>query len=175
MTDPADRTSTRWAQLSGGSSGEFYAARFAALAATGKDLDGEARFCAALVPAPARVLDAGCGTGRIAITLAEWGYQVLGVDLDESMLAQARLVAPDLDWVHHDLATFGPASLDPAGISPATLDAAHRPGRNADPFDPAGIAAAARPGRTADPFDLVIVAGNVIPLLADGSLPGTLP
>ncbi|MGI8667955.1 MAG: hypothetical protein ACR2N4_18315, partial [Jatrophihabitans sp.] len=66
------------------------------------------------------------------------------------------------------------ASLDPAGISPATLDAAPRPGRNAAPFAPAGIDAADRPGRNADPFDLVIVAGNVIPLLADGSLPGTL-
>jgi SAM-dependent methyltransferase len=65
---------------------------------------GEATFVTGLVDPPARVLDAGCGTGRVAIRLAELGYAVMGVDLDASMLLQAREEAPDLDWRVGDLA-----------------------------------------------------------------------
>ncbi|NBE50768.1 class I SAM-dependent methyltransferase [Streptomyces boluensis] len=102
---------SRWEELTGGTSGEDYAARFAALAGGGKDMHGEARFCAGLVPAGARVLDAGCGTGRVMIRLAELGYDCVGVDLDESMLAVARRQAPELPWIQADLATFNPADL----------------------------------------------------------------
>ncbi|MFI8875457.1 class I SAM-dependent methyltransferase [Streptomyces sp. NPDC055243] len=101
----------RWEELTGGTSGEDYAARFATLAGSGKDMHGEAQFCAALVPAGARVLDAGCGTGRVMIRLAELGYDCVGVDLDASMLAVARRQAPQLPWVQADLATFDPAEL----------------------------------------------------------------
>ncbi|GAA2734559.1 class I SAM-dependent methyltransferase [Actinocorallia aurantiaca] len=109
---------SRWEELTGGTSGEEYAARFAALAESGKDLHGEARFCAALVPPGARVLDAGCGTGRVMIRLAELGYDCVGVDLDDSMLAVARKNAPELTWLQADLAEFDPAAL---GI-PADFD-----------------------------------------------------
>lgn len=109
---------SRWEELTGGTSGEDYAARFAALARGGKDVHGEARFCAALVPAGARVLDAGCGTGRVMIRLAELGYDCVGVDLDASMLAVARKEAPGLPWLQADLAEFEPAVL---GI-PADFD-----------------------------------------------------
>lgn len=102
---------SRWEELTGGTSGEEYAARFAALAESGKDLHGEARFCAALVPPGARVLDAGCGTGRVMIRLAELGYDCVGVDLDDSMLAVARKNAPELTWLQSDLAAFDPAAL----------------------------------------------------------------
>jgi ubiquinone/menaquinone biosynthesis C-methylase UbiE len=37
-----------------------------------------------------RVLDVGCGTGRLAATLAERGAKVWGVDPSEEMLAEAR-------------------------------------------------------------------------------------
>ncbi|MFE2601009.1 class I SAM-dependent methyltransferase [Streptomyces sp. NPDC059396] len=103
---------SRWAELTDGTSGEEYAARFAALADSGMDTHGEARFCAALVPAGARVLDAGCGTGRVMIRLAALGYDCVGVDLDESMLAVARREAPGLCWVRADLAEFDPAAVD---------------------------------------------------------------
>ncbi len=104
---------SRWQDLTGGTSGEHYAARFAALAADGKDMHGEARFCAALVPAGARVLDAGCGTGRVMIRLAELGYDCVGVDLDPSMLAVARKKAPGLPWIQADLAEVElPADFD---------------------------------------------------------------
>ena len=67
---------------------EKYAERFRAMAARGDDVHGEATFVTELVDPPARVLDAGCGTGRVAIRLAELGYDVVGVDLDACMLAR---------------------------------------------------------------------------------------
>jgi SAM-dependent methyltransferase len=106
---------SRWTELAKQTSGEDYAARFATLARSGQDVHGEARFCAALVPAGARVLDAGCGTGRVMIRLAELGYDCVGVDLDASMLAVARKQAPGLPWFQHDLAEFDPALLGIAG------------------------------------------------------------
>lgn len=102
---------SRWEELTGGASGEDYAARFAALAGSGKDMHGEARLCAALAPTGARVLDAGCGTGRVMIRLAELGYDCVGVDLDASMLAVARRHAPELPWIQADLATFDPVDF----------------------------------------------------------------
>ncbi|WP_405139814.1 class I SAM-dependent methyltransferase [Sphaerisporangium sp. NBC_01403] len=97
---------SRWAELTGGGSGAEYASRFARLADSGVDVHGEATLCASLVPAGARVLDAGCGTGRVAIRMAELGYDCTGVDLDVSMLAEARRRAPEMSWIEADLATL---------------------------------------------------------------------
>ncbi len=55
---------------------------------------------------PASVLDAGCGTGRVAIELARRGVDVVGVDVDPSMLATARANGPGIEWHHHDLTTL---------------------------------------------------------------------
>lgn len=44
----------------------------------------------ALPPAPARVLDAGTGSGFVAAVLAELGHDVLGVDSSTGMLAEAE-------------------------------------------------------------------------------------
>lgn len=106
---------SRWTDLAGKASGEDYAARFAALARSGENVHGEARFCAALVPVGARVLDAGCGTGRVMIRLSELGYDCVGVDLDASMLAVARKQSPELPWFQVDLAEFDPPLLGIAG------------------------------------------------------------
>ena len=81
--------------------GEDYQARFDRLAAGGKDIHGEAAFVTAFEPTT--VLDAGCGSGRVAVELARRGIEVVGVDVDDSMLAAARRQAPALTWVHHDL------------------------------------------------------------------------
>ena len=51
------------------------------------------------------MLDAGCGTGRVAIELADRGVDVVGVDLDPTMIGHARLKAPELEWMEADLAT----------------------------------------------------------------------
>ncbi len=52
---------------------------------------------------PRSVLDAGCGTGRVAIELARHGIDVVGVDVDASMIAEARRLAPGQTWLEADL------------------------------------------------------------------------
>lgn len=95
---------SRWLEETGGTRGESYDAAFEALAASGADVHGEAAFVAALVPPGASVLDAGCGTGRVAAELARRGHEVVGVDSDASMLDVARSKHPQLDWRLEDLA-----------------------------------------------------------------------
>jgi len=95
-------TGSRWA-ASGGSSGEEYAARFDRLADSGMDVHGEATLCASLAPPGSTVLDAGCGTGRVAIRLADLGYRCVGVDVDISMLSIARLASAEVRWLDLDL------------------------------------------------------------------------
>jgi SAM-dependent methyltransferase len=82
--------------------GEDYDRRFDELAARGHDMHGEADFVDSF--GPAMVLDAGCGTGRVAIELSRRGREVVGVDQDPVMLEAARRKAPDVSWVLGDLA-----------------------------------------------------------------------
>jgi SAM-dependent methyltransferase len=104
--DPGER----WRRVARLTQGEDYprryAARFDALAASGVDPHGEAALVARLVPPGSRVLDAGCGTGRVAVRLHELGYVVVGVDFDEAMVAVARERAPELAWHVADLAAL---------------------------------------------------------------------
>ncbi len=90
------RDGDRWA-------GDRYQQRFDELAASGVHVHGEADFVAAL--GPATVLDAGCGTGRVARELARRGLTVVGVDPDPSMISTASDLDPDLEWVQADMAT----------------------------------------------------------------------
>jgi SAM-dependent methyltransferase len=94
---------TRWLDETGGTRGADYDAAFRALAASGADVHGEAAYVDALLPGPSRVLDAGCGTGRVAVELARRGHDVVGVDNDASMLDVARS-HPGPRWVEADLA-----------------------------------------------------------------------
>jgi SAM-dependent methyltransferase len=75
---------------------------------------------ATLPPPPARVLDAGTGTGSIAFLTAELGHQVTGVDLSGGMLERARgkALAQGLDvtFVH------GPAESPPEGPFDAVVE-----------------------------------------------------
>ena len=82
--------------------GAQYDRRFEELAASGADMHGEARLVEWF--GPSSVLDAGCGTGRVAIELSRPGLDVVGVDLDPDMLDVARQKAPHLTWVQGDLA-----------------------------------------------------------------------
>jgi ubiquinone/menaquinone biosynthesis C-methylase UbiE len=43
-----------------------------------------------LIPATGRVLDVGCGYGRIAVPLAELGYDVTGIDIAPNLIRSAR-------------------------------------------------------------------------------------
>jgi len=103
----------RWLAKTGGTRGPEFARRFADLAAEGSDVHGEAALIDRLLPRGARVLDAGCGTGRIAVELTRRGHRTTGVDLDVSMLGEARRAAPNLVWVEGDLLSVAEETLEP--------------------------------------------------------------
>jgi SAM-dependent methyltransferase len=130
---------TRWSEVSGGlGDATAYQRRFDELAASGMDVHGEAGFVESLLPAldptsraPTRILDAGCGTGRVATQLTRLGYHCVGVDADADMIAVARQRDPYTTWVTQDLSQLQLRT---------------------------------------HAFDLALLAGNVIPLLAPGTL-----
>ena len=74
------------------------------MAAAGDDLAGEARFIDAMVARRSRVLDAGCGPGRVGGHLAEAGHDVVGVDIDRELIAAAEQDHPGPTWLVADLA-----------------------------------------------------------------------
>jgi SAM-dependent methyltransferase len=131
--------------LAASPSGAAYAAHFDALAAHGVDIHAEARLVASLVAPGGSVLDAGCGTGRVAIRLAELGHAVAGVDLDASMLAEARRRAPCLNWRLADLADLDPpAAPFDAAIAAGNVFPYLTPGTGAAVL--VNLAAQLRPG-----------------------------
>lgn len=88
----------------------WYIARFRAKAAAGEDLTGEARMIDTMVERGARILDAGCGPGRVGGHLADVGHQVVGVDIDPELIAAARHDHPGPLWLLDDLASFDPGA-----------------------------------------------------------------
>ncbi len=95
---------TRWVTDTSKGHSEWYIARFRTMAAEGADLAGEARLVDAMVPRGARVLDAGCGTGRVGAELAARGHAVVGVDADPALVEAARADHPGPRWLVADLA-----------------------------------------------------------------------
>lgn len=79
-----------------------YDERWVSLEAEGHNIHGEADFVMRFEPGS--VLDAGCGTGRVAIELARRGVDAVGVDLDGPMIDAAQAKAPELDFRVGDLA-----------------------------------------------------------------------
>lgn len=56
-----------------------------------QDFVGDEEFWRAMAKeSPGSVLDVGCGTGRIALDLAQQGHEVVGIDLSEAMLQAAQ-------------------------------------------------------------------------------------
>ena len=82
---------------------DWYDSRWSQLEADGHNPHGEADFVMRF--SPTSVLDAGCGTGRVAIELARRGVDAIGVDLDLPMIEAARDKAPELPFHHDNLAT----------------------------------------------------------------------
>lgn len=109
--------STRWQQTDA-PRGDEYDDRWRTLEADGRPIHGEADLVDGLLDeiGGSRVLDAGCGTGRVAIELAGRGRSVVGVDLDEAMLSAARAKAPALTWVAADLTYVAGLAGDPFDV-----------------------------------------------------------
>lgn len=89
-----------------------YAERWRRIEASGKDIYGEARLVDAMAPRGARILDAGCGTGRLGGHLARAGHQVVGVDLDPQLIEVAREDHPGVRWEAGNLAALDLRSAD---------------------------------------------------------------
>lgn len=83
---------------------QWYIERFRAMARAGDDIAGEARFVDAMVPRGARILDAGCGPGRLGGYLATVGHDVVGVDVDPALIEAAEQDYPGPRWLVGDLA-----------------------------------------------------------------------
>ncbi len=136
--------------------GHRYDERWRELEAQGVDIHGEATCMEALLAsepatsADRSVLDAGCGTGRVAIELAARGFDVVGVDLDPVMLDQARQKAPKIEWVLGDLATLRLRREFDAAVLAGNVMLFVGPGTEADVL--ASIASHVRP-------DGLVVAG----------------
>jgi SAM-dependent methyltransferase len=112
--------STRWVTAHGAGHAQWYIERFRRMASQGVDLDGEARMLDAMLARRSRVLDAGCGPGRVGAALAARGHVVVGVDADPELIEAAMADHRGPTWLVADL-----AELDlPAAGEPQPFDAA---------------------------------------------------
>ncbi|WP_051866826.1 class I SAM-dependent methyltransferase [Corynebacterium atypicum] len=84
---------------------ENYAQRWRNFIAQGKDIDGEARLIDAIAPRGARIVDIGCGTGRVAGYLAARGHHLVGTDLDPVLIGYARADFPEVRFEVGDIET----------------------------------------------------------------------
>ena len=90
-----------------------YAERWRRLEAAGQDIHGEARLLDAMAGRGSRILDAGCGSGRVGGYLARAGHTVTGVDLDPHLIEVARADHPEASWEVGNLAELElPAQFD---------------------------------------------------------------
>ena len=126
-------TGNRWLQTLATNPGHsaWYIERWRTMEDEGKDLHGEARFVDAMVGRGARILDAGCGQGRVGGRLAQLGHHVVGVDIDPALVAAAEEQFRGATWHVGDLAELdlGGERFDAIGsagnvvtfIDPSTL------------------------------------------------------
>jgi len=79
-----------------GKNADSYDTRWKKMAESGQNPHGEVDFVQRYNPSS--VLDAGCGTGRVAIEFAARGIDSAGTDVNAEMLAEARAKAPEIQW-----------------------------------------------------------------------------
>ncbi len=117
-----------------------YAARWREFSRQGRDIVGEARLVDAIAPRHARILDAGCGQGRLAHHLADAGHVVTGVDVDAFLITEAQRIAQHRGLTHRR--------------------------DEAPQFFQGDLADLPDDVRQRGPFDLIFSAGNVFPFIA---------
>ena len=140
--------------------GADYDRRWTELAASGQNVHGEADlvtvYAQQMAPGahaqhrPVAVLDAGCGTGRVAIELSRRGFDVTGVDIDPAMLSEARTKDPHGRWQLADLASLELTVLE---------DSDDSEDRDAGPTV----------GPSRRRFEVICLPGNVMIFLAPGT------
>jgi 2-polyprenyl-3-methyl-5-hydroxy-6-metoxy-1,4-benzoquinol methylase len=100
---PVSTPTPRWFSDTKDGHSQWYVERFRTMAAEGADLAGEARLIDAIVAPGSRVLDAGCGPGRVGAALFERGHVVVGADVDPVLIEAARADHPGPRWEVADL------------------------------------------------------------------------
>ncbi|MFN5605366.1 MAG: class I SAM-dependent DNA methyltransferase [Actinomycetes bacterium] len=115
MSDvPGSGVSPRWVEWRRTVDLVKYDQRWEAMAARGENVHGEADAVTRLIEKhldvpgheqALRVLDAGCGTGRLAVKLSRRGHVVTAVDLDPDMIDKARDKSTAVTWLVGDLST----------------------------------------------------------------------
>ncbi len=105
-------TPPRWFTDTEPGHSQWYIERFRTMAREGADLGGEARLIDAMVPRHARILDAGCGPGRIGAVLHAAGHTVVGVDVDPELIAAAAADHPGPRWLVGDLSELDLTARD---------------------------------------------------------------
>ena len=103
---PEERIPSQWEEITAADPGHsmWYVERFRAMEAQGKDIVGEARLVDAMLGRGGRVLDAGCGLGRLGGYLHDAGHVVVGVDVDPVLVSVAEEDHPGPTWLVGDLA-----------------------------------------------------------------------
>ena len=113
---------TRWVTETKEGHSQWYIERFRTMAAEGADLAGEARLVDAMLPRGARVLDGGCGPGRVGAELHARGHTVVGVDADPELIAAAEQDHPGPRWLVADLSELDlPSMGEPEPFDGAVL------------------------------------------------------
>jgi SAM-dependent methyltransferase len=135
---------TRWVTEHDANHSRWYIERFRKMEADGADLAGEARLVDAMLPRRSRVLDAGCGPGRVGAELFARGHEIVGVDADAALIEAAEQDHPGPRWLVADLAELELAE---------------------EPFDAAVLAGNVLPfvAPGTEPIVLARVAGHVRP------------
>ena len=106
---------SRWWEIGGAAQSDVYDDRWRRMQARGEWVHGEADLVCWFEPGS--VLDAGCGTGRVAIELDRRGIDAVGVDVDAPMLDEARGKAPHVPWILGDLVDVEIAEPAPAAVT----------------------------------------------------------
>ena len=113
---PGSGVSQRWVEWRRTVDLVKYDQRWDTMAARGENVHGEADAVTRLIERyldvrdrerghALRILDAGCGTGRLAVELQRRGHEVTAVDLDPDMVDKARDKSTAVTWLVGDLST----------------------------------------------------------------------